>query len=118
MRIGTLRRRVDIETRATGTNSSGQQDTTWSALLTGVPADIQSLAGREQLAAQAINAELSHTVTVRYHALLADPIKTAGMRVVYTNAGVTRYFNIASAKNIDERNRSIELLAAEGLTQG
>lgn len=118
MRIGDLRRRVSIQTRNTGIDSYGQQQTTWADLLTNVPADIQSLSGRELLAAQAINAEVSHTVVARYHASLADPVATAAMRIVYSNGGVTRVFNIASAINVDERNRTIELLATEGLNQG
>lgn len=118
MRIGDLRRRVSIQLRSTGIDSYGQQQTTWADLLANVPCDIQSLSGRELLAAQAVNAEISHTVMVRYHASLADPVAVAAMRIVYVNASVTRLFNIASAINVDERNRTIELWAAEGLNQG
>lgn len=118
MRIGDLRRRVSFQTRTGGVDSFGQQQTTWSDLFTNVPAEIQSLSGRELLAAQAVNAEVSHMVTVRYHAGLASPSAVAGLRIVYVNAGITRIFNIASAINVDERNRTIELLAFEGLNQG
>jgi len=118
MRIGDLRRRVNIQTRSSGIDSHGQQQTTWADLLTSVPADIQSLSGRELLAAQAVNTEITHTVVLRYHASLADPVAVAAMRCVYVNAGVTRLFNVASAINVDERNRTIELWAGEGLNQG
>jgi len=40
------------------------------------------------------------------------------MRVVYLNAGVTRYFNIVSCINVDERNKEINLMAVEGLNAG
>lgn len=118
MRIGDLRRRVSIQTRGTTLDSYGQQLTTWADLLTGVPAAIQALSGRELLAAQAINTEVSHIITVRYAAALADPKAVAAMRVVYVNEGVTRLFNISAAMNLDERNRQIDLLCAEGLNNG
>ena len=118
MRAGDLRRRVTIQTRDTTQDAYGQQVTTWTDYLTGVPADIQALSGRELLAAQAMVAEVSHQITVRYTSLLADPIKVAAMRVVYVNASVTRYFNISAAMNVDERNKQIDLLCSEGLNNG
>lgn len=118
MRIGDLRRRINIQTRSTVVDSFGQQQTTWADLLASVPADIQSLGGRELLAAQAINVEISHLIVVRYHASLANPVAVAGMRVVFVNAGVTRLLNIAQSVNVDERNKTIELWVAEGLNQG
>jgi hypothetical protein len=38
--------------------------------------------------------------------------------VVYQGNGVTRYFNVQNARNLDERNRTIELLVSEGLNEG
>lgn len=119
MMAGALRRRIAIQRRATSKDASGQQVTTWSDVLTGVPADIESLDGRELMTAQAINAELTHKIVIRYHPLMADPVKTAALRAVYQAAGgVRRIFNIQSAMNVDERNRTIEMLASEGLNEG
>ena len=114
MRASELRRRVSIQVRSFAKNSTGQQVISWSALLTGVPADIQSLTGREMIAAQATNTEVTHLICVRYHALLSDPVAVAAMRVIYG----ARIFEISGAINVDERNREIQLMAAEGLTQG
>jgi SPP1 family predicted phage head-tail adaptor len=118
MRAGTLRRRVTFQRRAGAQDTFGQQVTDWIDVLANVPADIQALSGRELLAAQAINAELTHTIVVRYHSLLADPVKTASMRAVYVNAGVTRFFNVKSAENVGEQNVEIDLMVSEGLNQG
>ena len=118
MRAGDLRRRVLIQIHSTTQDTFGQQVTTWTDWLTNVPADIQPLSGRELIAAQAVNAEVTHMIVIRYHPQMADPIKVAAMRVIYVNAGVTRYFNVASSINEDEKNRTINLMATEGLNRG
>lgn len=118
MRISDLRRRVAIQQRGGSIDTWGQQSVSWSDVLTNVPACIEPLSGRELVAAQAINPEVNNRITVRYHASLANPAAVAGMRVVYVNAGVTRYYNILAAMNIDERNRWIDLAASESVTQG
>jgi SPP1 family predicted phage head-tail adaptor len=118
MRAGDLRRRVTFQTRDTTQDAFGGQVTTWTDYLTGVPADIQSLTGSELLAAQAMASVVTHQITVRYTDLLADQKAVAAMRVVYVNASVTRYFNVSAAMNVDERNRQIQLLCAEGLNLG
>lgn len=118
MRAGDLRRRVTIQTRVTTRDTAGQQSTAWTDYLTGVPANIQPLTGRELLAAQAINTEVSHTIAVRWTAALADPKAVAAMRVRYATPAVTRYFNILASMNIDERNKQIDLLAVEGENLG
>lgn len=118
MLAGTLRKRVTLQTRSTVTDAYGGQTTAWTNYLTGIPADIQSLSGRELLAAQAVQSETSHMIVMRYSPMLADSMKVAAMRVVYVNAGVTRYFNISSCLNEDERNRQITLMASEGLNVG
>lgn len=119
MRAGDLRRRIQFQQRVVTLDTSGQQIANWIDVLTNVPANIEPLSGRELIAAQAVNAEVSHRITVRYHPALANPVTTASMRVIYqAAAGVTRYFNLASAMNSDERNRTIEIMANEGLNQG
>lgn len=118
MRAGTLRRRILIQIRQVTQDTFGQQVTNWIDLLTNVPADIQALSGRELIAAQAVNSEVTHQIVIRYHPLMADPVKVAAMRAIYINEGVTRYFNIQSGINVDERNREIDLMAVEGLNKG
>lgn len=115
MRGGDLRRRISIQTRSTAQDALGQQSVTWADYMTSVPADIQALSGRELFLAQSAASEVTHKIIVRYSSLLADPLKVAGMRAVYVNDGVTRYFSITACTNVDERNTQIEMLAAEGL---
>jgi SPP1 family predicted phage head-tail adaptor len=118
MRAGDLRRRVIVQKRTTTQDTFGQQATTWSDVLTGVPADIQPLSGRELVVAQAVNAAVTHQITMRWHPLLADPVAVAAMRVKYVTPQVTRYFNVAASLNVDERNKTIELSAIEGENPG
>ena len=118
MRAGDLRRRVSIQARNSTQDAYGQQVVVWTDYMTSVPANIQALGGREIIAAQAINVDVTHQITVRYSSLLADPVAVAAMRVVYVNASITRYFNISAAMNVDERNKTVELLASEGLNLG
>lgn len=116
MRIGNLRRRIAFQARSSTVDTFGQQQTTWSDAsgLSAVPAELEALAGRELQTAQAINAEVTHRITVRYHPLLGNPVAVAAMRINYTG----RIFNILASMNVDERNREIEILASEGLNQG
>ena len=118
MRAGTLRRSIDFQVRATTQDTFGQQQTTWADYLTGVRADIQPLSGRELLAAQAINASVTHQIDIRYSSALADPVAVARMRIKYVTPTVTRYFNIASSINDNERNKQITLSVSEGENLG
>ena len=113
MQAGALRKRVTFQTRSAAVDSFGQQVTTWTDAFT-VWASIEPLSARELFAAQAVQSEVSHKVAVRYRAELANPVAVAAMRVVYSG----RWFNVQGALNIDERRRSIELLATEGLSNG
>lgn len=111
---GQLRRRVAIQSRATTVDAVGQISQTWSTVLSGVPAHIEPLSGRELIAAAAVQSSITHRVTVRYHRDLAAPVAANARRVVYGD----RVFNVSAVLNIDERNRVIEMLAEEGLSNG
>lgn len=113
MRAGDLRRQIDLQTRATAQDTFGGQSTTWTTAYT-VWAQITPLTGRELLAAQAVRSEVTHTITVRWRTELADPMALAAMRALYNG----RIFNIHGARNLDERNRTIELDVSEGLNNG
>lgn len=113
MRSGDLRKRVLFQMRGTTSDTFGQQTTTWTDLFTAW-AEIQALSAREMFAAQAVQSEVTHAITVRYRAELALPKTVAAMRAVYRG----RIFNISGAINTDERNREIVMQAAEGLNNG
>lgn len=119
MRAGDLRRKITIQTRVGSQDSNLQQVLAWSDLLTNVPADIQNLTASEQLLANSMESSQTHTIVVRYHPLLADSRAVAGMRATYAQKdGPLRIFELKGAENVDERNRTIDLIAAEGLTRG
>lgn len=113
MRSGDLRKRVTFQVRGTVSDTFGQQSTVWTDLFT-TWANIQALSARELYAAQAVQSEVTHAITVRYRAELALPKAVAAMRVLYG----PRVFNVSGAVNVDERNREIVLQASEGLNLG
>lgn len=113
IRAGELRRRVTFQTRSTAQDSVGGQLTTWTDVAT-VWAGIEPLGVGERLAAAAEHVDASHTITVRYQALFADPRAVAAMRAVYKG----RIFNIVGSMNEEERNRNVVLQVREGLNEG
>ncbi len=113
MRAGNLRRQVTLQSRRITQDSYGTQSTVWDDVAT-LWAGISALSGRELLAAQAIQTEITHEITVRYSSLFADPKTVAAMRFVYNN----RIFNIHDCRNTDEKNWEILMLCSEGLNQG
>ena len=113
MRAGQLNRLVAVQQRSTARDSFGQQVEAWTTIKS-VYAYIEALSGNERAAAQSISTDVSHRFTVRYDAIFADPRVVATYRIVYAG----RIFDIAAALNVDESNRTVELLANEGLTNG
>lgn len=113
MRAGDLRHRVTFQSRSAVTDTFGAQTDTWKNVTT-VWADISPLSGRELMAAQAINVEISHKVEIRYQSLFAGPKAVAAMRILYGD----RIFNIHASIDPDERRKSLELSCSEGLNNG
>jgi len=105
---GALNRRITLQARSATVDTYGQQVVTWTDWTT-CWALIEPLEGREAMAARAINAETSHTVTMRYLAGV-----TASMRVVYG----TRIFNVLSVIEPDMARVSLVLACSEGLNEG
>jgi SPP1 family predicted phage head-tail adaptor len=113
VRSGTLSRYIEIQQRATAKDTFGGQSATWTTI-TSVYALIEALSGTERAAAASYSTDVSHRVTVRYQALFDDPRVIATYRVKYG----TRIFQVLAGLNVDEANRTIELMCAEGLNNG
>lgn len=114
IRSGSLTRPVDVQARATTRDTFGGQVSEWTTIKR-VYAEVEALTGSERVAAQSIASEVSHRFTVRYDSTLwADPKTAATYRLVYRG----RFFNIDAMLNIDESDRTVELLAVEGLNDG
>ena len=111
MRGGALRHQVQLQSRATTQESTyGSQSTTWTTYAT-VYAAIEPLNGRELMAAQAVQSEITHQITIRWNP--GFTVKAAD-RILF---GV-RIFDVISATNLNERNYEVEIRATEGVTQG
>ena len=109
MRTGSLRRRISIQRRDMTQDDYGQPSLTWVNVVDAW-AEIQPLSGRELEIAQAMNAEVTHQVTIRYREGI-----TAAMRIVYQS----RYFNITSPPlDVYMRHKEMQLMCSEGLNDG
>lgn len=104
MRIGKMRHRVALQSRAATQAGTGQPTGAWSTVAT-VWASIEPLQGRELVAAMAAQSELTHRVTLRYRSGI-----TTKMRVSYGG----RFFNIHAVRNSEERNQVMFLDCTEG----
>lgn len=110
MDAGKYRHRVTLQS-PTGSQSAatGERTTTWSAEASDIPAMIQPFKAREHFAAQQAQSSTTHRILIRYGSEISDI--DASWRVVYGS----RVFVIDGIRNIDEMNRTYELLCTEGL---
>ncbi len=97
---------IALEQRPGMTDSFGEQTLTWSSFMSGIPAKVMPISGRELLASGAIASEITHRVVMRYVSGV-----TAEMRVSFNG----RYFAIKAILDEEERNVKLTLLCAEGL---
>lgn len=97
---------IALEQRPGTTDSYGEQTLSWSAFMSGIPAKVSPLSGREVLASGAIASEITHRVVMRYVAGVTDE-----MRVNFNG----RYFAIKAILDEEERNQKLTLMCAEGL---
>ena len=111
-----LNKRVRIERRGDELDALGQPSTApsnWIEVGT-VWAAVEPLTGRERMLAQANRSELSHTVTIRYHAKFANAMEMATRRIVYGS----RIFSIQASVDRQEAHRWLNLSCSEGLNDG
>lgn len=104
MNIGKLRHRVTIEHKVRMRDPETNEIIEGWQPLTTRWGSIEPLRGREYWAAAQTQAEVTHTVRMRY-----TPGITPAMRLVHRG----RYFNIVVVRNLDEENRVTEILATE-----
>lgn len=119
MRANELRHRITLQKRDITQDSDGGQVTTWANVFASradptIAAKIEPLSSRELFAAQAVQSEVTHRITVRYDPALAIPSQVAAMRAVFKN----RIFNLSGSANDEEKNRMLVIPATEGLSNG
>lgn len=109
MRAGRLRHRVTLQRRSSALDEFGDPVSAWD-VLAAVWAGVEPISGREYLAGQQVQSEVTHRVTVRYFAGLAPQD-----RIVWPDpsTGVDRVFDIRSIIDRDERHASLEIMCIE-----
>ncbi len=100
---GKLRHRVILQQNNPSQDSEGVMTENWVNLAT-VWASIEPLQGRELLAAQAIAAEASTRIRIRYREGI-----TAAMRALYG----TRVLDIQTVLDPEEKHQELNLLCRE-----
>lgn len=103
MHAGALRHRITIQQIGSGRDTDGHPNGAWADYAT-VWGEVKPLSGREKLAVQQVDAEITHQITIRF--LMG---MVAKMRIQYG----TRIFDVKSVLNTDERNYEMRLLATE-----
>lgn len=120
MRAGMNRALVTLETLPDTPvmDSGGQPSDAWTPLTTrGIRARIEPLSGRELLAAQQVNAEVTTRITIRWR-----PLVTSRARVVHAyifhGAAVRDVYNVMYPIDLDNRHVELQLMCATGLRDG
>lgn len=118
MQAGNLRKRALLQQRTNTVDATyGQQTLGWSDLQT-LWCDIQTISGAQLARSQSIYNMTTHHIIVRWQQIFQDIKRVGSYRLVYTSASVTRYFDVGATMNEGERNRTVTLLASEGLNDG
>lgn len=103
MRAGQLRHLITIEDATESQDEYGEPDLTWS-MYTTAWAKVEPLSSRETVEARSVYQERTHRITMRHQ----DGI-TPNMRVNWDG----RLFDIEGVRNVEERNRMLELNVKE-----
>ena len=100
MRAGTLDQRIVIERLEGGVDELGQPFEDWATVAT-VWASVQPLVGREFIAAQAVQSEVTTRVVIRYMAGL-----TAADRVLHNG----RVYEVTAVLDVRSQNDELVLM--------
>lgn len=109
MRAGRLRHRVELQVRAGTVNALNEPLDEWTTVAT-FSAAIEPLSGREFIAAQQVQADMSHRVTVRYFAGITPKHR---LRWADPATDLARVFDIRAVIDRDERHREMQLMCTE-----
>ena len=109
MRAGRLNKRVIIEANTEAANALQETTDSWATLAT-VWAAIEPLRGAEFQAGQQIQADKQVRIIIWYRSDV-----TTEHRIAFADqkTGTTRYFEINSVIDANEKNESLELMCTE-----
>lgn len=109
LRAGRLRHRVSVLSPSTARDSDFGEpvasSTAWSVDAT-VYAAVEPLQGAERFAAQQDVGEVTHRILMRHSTAFSV---TTAKRIRFGS----RYFDIESAMNLEERGKALEIMAKE-----
>lgn len=108
--IGSLNKRVTIQSRVTTQDDFGSESTTWSDVVT-CWAGIRPVSGRELLGAEQPQVMHDARIRIRYQSGIAI---TAKMRVNFGG----RLYDIVGVVDPEERHRYLDLLCKQGASKG
>ena len=103
MRAGSLRHLITVQTPTDTVDATGATKQTYGTLITAW-AMIRPIRAKEYIAAGQVFTEMSHLITMRYY-----PGVTTKCRVQFG----TRYFDIMSVANTEERGETLSLICRE-----
>ena len=118
MRAGLLNRIITIQTQpSTAQDEYGAPSgsTTWYDDTRDIHAGIWPLRGEEYHQASQTQGAVTHRIQMRWMPLADGSAINPRCRIKYHDAEleVDRYFSVVSVINIDERNRTLQIMAKE-----
>lgn len=111
MRAGRLDNRVNVQSPTGSRDAVGERVTSWSNVVTDYPAGIEPLKVAERNIASQQHSSTTHRIMLRYASALSTI--DASWRILFGS----RIFTIDGVRNINEKNRELELLCTEGLRE-
>ena len=103
--FGAYRQRLYVQQENPVADTGGGNVMSWTTI-NAVWASIEPVSGWERLQAGKLTGVITHRLRMRY-----DSALTPAMRFLFG----TRIFNIRTILNVDERNRTLEILVEEGV---
>jgi SPP1 family predicted phage head-tail adaptor len=89
MRAGALRQRVDIQAAGqTQDPSTGEMVDGWSDVASKVPASVEPVSGREFIASQAAQSEITSRIVIRYRPGLSTTMRVIHRGLIYNIEGI------------------------------
>ena len=107
MRAGSLRNRITFQQLTVADDTYSKSNPTWTDQLT-TDAAIWPLRGVERMEALKLDNEVTHKIRIRYNSEV-----TPKMRIKHLRGGNTRFFNIVSLIDVEERGIYQEIMATE-----
>lgn len=114
MEAGRLRHRIEIDSKVSAQDATGDPVPTWVPWATRVPAEIAAFSGREFFGMNQILAQATAKITIRYR-----PGIDATMRIRHTVGGVEVVYNILGVLPDNESGvDSITMPVSRGTNKG